>query len=104
MNGTGSGRPQRLAGGVITTEAAAAIPDGVLAVEMTADQDPQRGMPGIRRAPGRGRTGSERALPGRLASILLPGHPELGQALRASPRAMSSAATHCGPIDTSSAS
>src|SRR5213594_2733546 len=43
MNSTGSGRPERLASGVITTEAAAAIPDGVLAVEMAADQDPQPG-------------------------------------------------------------
>src|SRR5437870_11899259 len=43
MNRTGSGRPERLAGRVITTEAAGAIPDGVLAAEMAADQDPQRG-------------------------------------------------------------
>jgi len=43
MNSTGSGRPERLASGVITTEAAAAIQDGVLAVEMAADQDPQPG-------------------------------------------------------------
>src|SRR5881396_542703 len=49
MNSTGSGRPERLAGGVITTEATAAIPDGVLAVEMAADQDPQ---PGARPAAG----------------------------------------------------
>src|SRR5438128_11567281 len=43
MNSTGSGRPERLAGRVITTEAAGSIPDGVLAVEMGADQDPQPG-------------------------------------------------------------
>ena|SRR5437867_5482363 len=43
MNSTGSGRPERLAGGVITTEAASAIPDGALAAEMAADQDPQPG-------------------------------------------------------------
>jgi len=41
MNGTGSRRPERLAGWVITAEAAAAISDGGLAVEMAADQDPQ---------------------------------------------------------------
>src|SRR2546430_7200865 len=49
MNRTGSRRPERLAGRVITTEAAAAIPDGALAVEMAADQDPQ---PGARAAAG----------------------------------------------------
>src|SRR5438445_10668229 len=49
MNRTGSGRPERLAGRVITTEAAGAIPDGVLAAEMAADQDPQ---PGARAAAG----------------------------------------------------
>src|SRR5438034_8475527 len=49
MNSTGSGRPERLAGGVITTEAAAAMLDGVLAAEMAADQDPQ---PGARAAAG----------------------------------------------------
>src|SRR2546422_7920393 len=49
MNSTGSGRPERLAGRVITTEAAGAIPDGVLAAEMAADQDPQ---PGARAAAG----------------------------------------------------
>src|SRR2546430_11545865 len=49
MNRTGSGRPERLAGRVITTEAAGAIPDGVLAAEMAADQDPQ---PGARSAAG----------------------------------------------------
>src|SRR5437667_10006510 len=49
MNRTGSGRPERLAGRVITTEAATAIPDGVLAAEMAADQDPQ---PGARAAAG----------------------------------------------------
>ncbi len=41
MNGTGSRRQERLAGWVITAEAAAAVPDGGLAVEMAADQDPQ---------------------------------------------------------------
>src|SRR5438552_8782425 len=49
MNRTGSGRPERLAGRVITTEAAGAIPDGALAAEMAADQDPQ---PGARAAAG----------------------------------------------------
>src|SRR5206468_6015037 len=39
----GSGRPERLAGRVITTEAAGAIPDEVLAADMAADQDPQPG-------------------------------------------------------------
>src|SRR5205823_1034453 len=48
-NSTSSGRPERLAGRVITTEAASAIPDGVLAAEMAADQDPQ---PGARAAAG----------------------------------------------------
>src|SRR2546422_11229272 len=49
MNRTGSGRPERLAGRVITTEAAGAIPDGVLAAEMAADQDAE---PGARAAAG----------------------------------------------------
>ena len=44
MNSTGSGRPERLTGWVITTEAAAAIPDGVLAVEMVPAT--QRGQSG----------------------------------------------------------
>src|SRR5438093_1190907 len=49
MNRTGSRRPERLAGRVLTTEAAGAIPDGALAAEMAADQDPQ---PGARAAAG----------------------------------------------------
>ena len=49
MNRTGSGRPERLTGWVIAAEAATAIPDGVLAAEMAADQDPQ---PGTRAAAG----------------------------------------------------
>src|SRR5437879_5109748 len=49
MNSTGSGRPERLTGWVIAAEAATAIPDGALAVEMAADQDPQ---PGARSAAG----------------------------------------------------
>ena len=39
----GSRRPQRLADRVVATEAAAAVPDGVLATEMTAHQHPQPG-------------------------------------------------------------
>ena len=38
-----SGGPQGLAGGVIAAEAAAAIPDRMLATEMAADQYPQPG-------------------------------------------------------------
>src|SRR5438132_13856886 len=49
MNRTGSGRPERLTGWVIAAEAATAIPDGALAVEMAADQDQQ---PGARSAVG----------------------------------------------------
>ena len=49
MNGTGQGRPERLAGRVITTAAAGAIPDEVLAADMAADQDQQ---PGARSAAG----------------------------------------------------